>query len=179
MTDISPSLQCEMYRSANSVRYLALRSASEFPFSTRITPRRLTLTDTECNCQLHFHRPACHLQSSFGRLIGIPFVQTKPNPRGWVNDPENHIFPGASTMLVGPHWFLRMVVRPCWDRTLTGFTQPRILPCHRHILVVSAIPDVGAVAVAELKGLVLGNGHGDRGANAGVPLDGEPVFHTI
>ena len=93
MTDISPSLQCEMYRSANSVRYLALRSASEFPFSTRITPRRLTLTGTECNCQLHFHRPACHLQSSFGRLIGIPFVQTKPNPRGWVNDPEKSHFP--------------------------------------------------------------------------------------
>ncbi len=70
----------------------------------------------------------------------------------------------------------RSVVRAYRRRTLLGFTQPGILPRHRHILIVSTIPYVGGIVVTEFQNLVRTNRHRERGADAGVPLQGELVF---
>src|SRR5882762_6294909 len=65
------------------------------------------------------------------------------------------------------------------SESLVGFTQPGILPTHRDILKVTAIPDVGAIAVAEFHGLVLARGNRDCDADTGALLKTVPGLHAV
>jgi hypothetical protein len=53
---------------------------------------------------------------------------------------------------------------------LPGPAQPRVLPRHLNILVIAAEPDVRAIAVGDLDGLVFENRKCNGSTNAGTRL---------
>ena len=62
---------------------------------------------------------------------------------------------------------------------LFGSPQPGILPSNGHVLVVSAKPDIGAVAIAEFQRLVLCDAERDGASDTRVRLFSDRVFYAV
>ena len=62
---------------------------------------------------------------------------------------------------------------------LFRFAQPGVLPSNRDVLVVAAIPYVGAIAVAEFQRLMFRNWDRKCGAKPGICLPRQRVWYAI